>query len=117
MKELDYKVAQFDKKCEGLTWEDQCGMYAGIGDGQVVAIIPDNLAHRLFAVKAKAVCYSPSTNWSQGGPLIEEYKIDIYYDEIWFATCGHLEQGKKESGETPLIAAMKALAAHKEGLG
>jgi len=42
--------------------------------------------------------YSPSTYWSQGGPLIEKYKPDIVYHS-----------------ETVLIAACRAIVAGKLG--
>jgi len=57
--------------------------------------------------------YSPSTNWSQGGPLIEEYRIDIHYntDPVLNYVCDamSLVTGGIDTGPTPLIAAMRAL--------
>jgi len=66
-----------------------------------------------------ATIYSPSTNWEQGGKLIEEHKISVEYrsalkEEIrWFAKIGS-NHGVCASGSTPLIAACKALAASKD---
>jgi hypothetical protein len=61
--------------------------------------------------------YSPSTDWSQGGPLIEEYAIclDIHPLEddsgiYWTALVNVTEA----EGPTPLIAAMRALVNSKE---
>jgi hypothetical protein len=52
--------------------------------------------------------WQPSTNWAQGGPIIEREKIStsIYTGLLqWIAT---MNAGKTiESGPTPLIAAMR----------
>jgi len=60
-------------------------------------------------------CYCPSTDWSDGGPLIEKYKLDIgapmeNNNGPWNAATewGH-PNGYK--GETPLIAACSAIVA------
>lgn len=67
--------------------------------------------------------YSPSTNWAQGGPIIEREKIELcksnplyfpkrnekgeYFEDLWIAENQH--------GQTPLIAAMRCYVAHKLG--
>jgi hypothetical protein len=68
--------------------------------------------------------YSPSTDWLQGGPIIERERIEIkrgnplyfpkdtveidnYYELLWLAD--------KHYGPTPLIAAMRAYVASKLG--
>ena len=63
--------------------------------------------------------YSPSTDWSQGGPLIEQYRIDIgapmeTKSGPWDAST---EWGLLNGieGDTPLIAAMRAIVAAKLG--
>lgn len=52
--------------------------------------------------------YSPSTNWAQGGPLIEKYNLDI--DKIgpaqWLATDNGDTYG---IGDTPLQAICRAV--------
>ena len=69
--------------------------------------------------------YSPSTDWQQGGPLIEEYGLEIkpytytHKDAAvisWqalslFAT----PPAQVEYGPTPLIAAMRCLVSSKFG--
>jgi hypothetical protein len=66
--------------------------------------------------------YSPSTDWSQGGPLVEREKITLepnpYGLEQW-AAC-HGPHDKEPiwiwiNGATPLIAAMRCLVASKFG--
>jgi hypothetical protein len=66
--------------------------------------------------------YSPSTLWGQGGPIIEreaicwevssEWRDDGNYGQSWEATLG---DGKYYSGDTPLIAAMRAYVHSKLG--
>lgn len=66
--------------------------------------------------------YSPSTDWSQGGPLIQKHGCDlncIAPANCWEANCWddlvptpglHLQEA-----ETPLIAACRAIVAAKLG--
>lgn len=63
--------------------------------------------------------WSPSTDWSQGGPLIEKYRVgfSVYsdqYSETHFASIGYPAQGSG-SGQTHLVAAMRAIVAAKLG--
>jgi len=63
--------------------------------------------------------YNPSTDWEQGGPIIEHALIDVHYTEDgWYAnmydrmkdgTPGYAGDTFKCGGEgpTPLIAAMR----------
>lgn len=60
--------------------------------------------------------YTPSTNWEQGGPIIEREKIAINYSvkrECWFAE--NFLETQAEKGDTPLIAAMRCYVASKQG--
>jgi hypothetical protein len=62
-------------------------------------------------------CYKASTNWSQGGPIIEREEIEIgrYYnlpDGQWYAEA---RDGTYRRGPTPLIAAMRCYVASKLG--
>lgn len=57
--------------------------------------------------------FTPSTNWLQGGQIIEREMICIYFNSgnTWTAL-----QGNKEfNGPTPLIAAMRCYVASKLG--
>lgn len=62
--------------------------------------------------------YQPSTDWEQGGPLIEEYEMDITFMEAGRWRCmygyhkGHLVTC---FGNTPLIAANRAIVASVYG--
>jgi hypothetical protein len=57
--------------------------------------------------------FRPSTNWAQGGPIIEREEIAIFleYPKEWGATDGNYSKG----GDTPLIAAMRCYVASKLG--
>lgn len=58
--------------------------------------------------------YSPSTDWAQGGPIIEREKITLEWTgENWCAYIRHDEE--EEFGTTPLIAAMRCYVASKMG--
>lgn len=63
-------------------------------------------------LNAERVEYSPSTDWSQGGPIIEQEDIDLVKMGIrqWRADCG-----PAKTGPTPLIAAMRCYVASKLG--
>ena len=65
-------------------------------------------------------CYSPSTDWAQGGPILERENISVGYqghlgvplDSLWYATnrvdaCGF--------GQKPLPAALRCYVASKLG--
>ena len=58
--------------------------------------------------------YAPSTDWAQGGPIIEREKIDILHehDMRWVAVP---QKGVERYGPTPLIAAMRCYVASQMG--
>ena len=92
---LDLAVA----KCEGKG--DDCEVHAG------------NVLYG--RVTSGFVHYNPSTNWAQGGPIIEREFMSSEYSGVWryFATCGGVNF--MGVGPTPLIAAMRCLVASKLG--
>ena len=73
--------------------------------------------------------YQPSTDWDQGGPIIEREKIDVargndiyfpsgnekgdFYEPLWVASGKEIRQ--RIHGPTPLIAAMRCYVASKLG--
>ena len=82
---------------------------------------PENLLGvRTKGFGTERIRWQPSTNWSQGGPIIEREKITIYPwlpepdDASWNAwmTSTHLF---KVAGPTPLIAAMRTYVTSKLG--
>lgn len=74
--------------------------------------------------------YSPSTDWSQGGPIIEQNEITVlrgndlffpngneqgdYYEQLWIAQV-YGEAMRFMHGQTPLQAAMRCYVASKLG--
>jgi len=64
-------------------------------------------------------CFEPSTEWAQGGPIIEREKIAAVYraGEYWLAYTHENYQGRQADayGPTPLIAAMRCYVASKLG--
>lgn len=60
--------------------------------------------------------WNPSRYWSQGGPLIEEYRIDLNWDtegtDEWSASC---EPDILAHGRTVLEAAMRAVVMRRFG--
>lgn len=71
--------------------------------------------------------FRPSTNWSQGGPIIERERINLNQcgssspggkmHWFWEALCGYENESGHTmvSGPTPLIAAMRCYVASKLG--
>ena len=64
--------------------------------------------------------FKPSTDWAQGGPIIEREEIDLYCHESpktgcgwWVAEITGIKARAK--GITPLIAAMRCYVASKLG--
>ena len=55
--------------------------------------------------------YTPSTDWAQGGTIIEREKIELFMrDEEWFAYSS-FSTPEDFHGDTPLIAAMRCYVA------
>lgn len=63
--------------------------------------------------------YTPSTDWSQGGPIIERERISlsIKHDGWWLAQIYNINDDPRwlTLGQTPLIAAMRCYVASKLG--
>ena len=93
---LDWAVA----KCEQPEWWDN---------------FPDEMAKGNLDMDGEGT-YSPSTDWSQGGPIIERENIALrgtWDGETagWITMKGRVEQ----TGPTPLTAAMRCYVASKLG--
>jgi hypothetical protein len=74
-----------------------------------------------YAIHGECEGYSPyeySTDWAQGGPIIEREiaKIERFSDALWEATAfTNNAQDFVQTGSTPLIAAMRCYVASKLG--
>ena len=66
-----------------------------------------------------SMSYHPSTNWAQGGPIIEQERISLQagHSGWWVASILNLNDDATFSmgGSTPLIAAMRCLCRAKLG--
>ena len=93
---LDWAVAS----CEGIELEN----------GHYNRLLVDG---RMSKGQSMLVMYLPSTDWAQGGPIIEREQIAIFLngDDEWTAEDGWY----RASGPTPLIAAMRCYVASKLG--
>ena len=99
---LDWVVA----KCE-----DKEVMRCGAGPRAYLAYIPKRSAYKIWR---------PSTNWVQGGPIIERECIIIEYMDrnYWRARLWNKEirnYSLYQYSSTPLIAAMRCYVASKLG--
>ena len=56
-----------------------------------------------------------STDWSQGGPIIEREKIGVWWDGVWHAKYDGCRPDQVQDAHTPLIAAMRCYVASKLG--
>ena len=62
--------------------------------------------------------WKPSTNWAQGGAIVERERISIEYKTgtgWWVATRIEGSSVSEEYGRTPLVAAMRCYVASKLG--
>lgn len=58
--------------------------------------------------------FRPTSDWSQGGPIIERERIQLWESGDWMAKVGRLA-GNLGTGPTALVAAMRAFVASKYG--
>ena len=63
------------------------------------------------------LAFCPSTDWAQGGPIIEREKISVWARSTDFAAESFNEgqEGFVKEGPTPLIAAMRCYVSSKMG--
>lgn len=91
-------------------------------EGVSVVTDPNSPSYRQMVEDAEAIngwyCYSPSADWSQGGPLIEKYGVDLSAPpcidrnrEIGWQARPDDGATHWHSGETALIAAMRCIVA------
>lgn len=66
---------------------------------------------RILGANSSSLSYSPSTNWAQGGPIVERDIEELQREAdgtFWAATPTHSARGA-----TPLIAAMRCYVASR----
>lgn len=108
---LDWAVA----KCEGLTVYKDAMLGGLVKHGWWVSgmSIDPNTWHPL-------AMFEPSTDWSQGGPIIELEGLTAEYlhDSRWIARHPTAKRHSRPifgEGPTPLVAAMRCYVASKLG--
>ena len=124
---LDWAVA----KCEGFDTRNNCEVefvnpqdritvmsFACMADDEYHAIeqLQDAYTEPEFLSAFWHDEYTPSTDWAQGGPIIEREKIGLFFDRA----CGNRCAAKHitapyQIAQTPLIAAMRCYVSSKLG--
>lgn len=128
---LDRACAMFDPFVDELRWEFKDDHFVGFaapdqdGDEEIVMVICDSVGiqpavrilagYKLYAASAQ---YSPSTNWAQGGRILErtEFRINSNAsgsDALIFDVIGG--GAGYSPGQRPLISAMRAYVGSKTG--
>lgn len=79
------------------------------------AVIRDLMGRLWFEASLRSVPWSPSTDWSQGGPLIDKYEVSIISQEPGAQPCAWTDRTAPWHGDTNLIAACRAIVAAKAG--
>ena len=84
-------------------------------DDTVRIYFEEETGEKLFLDDWEVPEFSPSTDWAQGGPIIERCCINVYYDGggYWCATTDSGDPPR--FGPTPLIAAMRCYVASEMG--
>jgi len=59
--------------------------------------------------------YTPSTDWAQGGPIIEREGIELLCETLGFRWVASPQKGPEWRGPTPLVAAMRCYVVSKLG--
>jgi hypothetical protein len=106
---LDWAVA----KCEGIELESGYGVQET--SGYYNRLLVDG---RMSKGQSMLVRYIPSTDWAQGGPIIELEGINLraLSGALWEAETWSAEGGQYLlDGPTPLVAAMRCYVASKLG--
>ena len=109
--EIDYLVA----KAEGWTFN---GWHQSDGDWQVWAEKVDDEGRGPAGYFPTDSRLHFSTDWAQGGPIIEREQIRLDFDVealVWLADANQSISPWKGAGPTPLIAAMRCFVASKLG--
>lgn len=103
----------------GLDWAvaQVVGVEVSMRYGRELVMVHDRGGIKL--IESIRSVYSPHTDWSQGGPLIEREQIDIEWDGVdgqaYWWKASHQDIVQFQIGHTPLIAACRAIVAAKLG--
>ena len=94
-------------------------------DGRKTQVYRSYITVENFPGSGGFFSYGPTTDWSQGGPIIEREKIQLSFgvginSDLWFAEryrcyAGGRDVKSQQYGKAPLIAAMRCYIASKLG--
>jgi hypothetical protein len=87
-------------------------------EGIEVEYIDDSIKQCLLMKPSGSGIFAPSTNWAQGGPIIEREGIQIQrHTSAWIALPPDTEFSEEayQEGDTPLVAAMRCYVASQLG--
>lgn len=101
-------------------------------EGAITELVFDGITHgfkldgnlKVLAKGWASMSWHPSSDWSQGGPIIEREKMTLSYDEdsqtysayvSLFRQRGMSNRTRWRSGPTPLVAAMRCYCCSKLG--
>ena len=74
---------------------------------------------KVICANSVRVVWNPSTNWAQGGAIIEREKIGVVTSaddaNVWVGSMFEPDWKFNHTGQTPLIAAMRCYVASKLG--
>lgn len=83
------------------------------------AVIVDLMGRMFLEANLRSVPWSPSTDWAQGGPLIEKFDVDLFSPlgtgGPWGAAIQMTAEDPMYEGHSPLVAACRAIVAAKIG--
>ena len=81
------------------------------------AEVPVQFLHGVLFWAGTNLLAAPSSNWSQGGPIIAQEKVSTYYMPGEVGGAWRAEQLGRflQAGPTPLVAAMRCYVASKLG--
>jgi hypothetical protein len=118
-----YMPIELGKKVSELSGAE-LDFWAGKANGENVRIIGTRVNGKCYRMHGPYLMdeYSPSTDWSQGGPIIERERLMLMpwvqtNREEWASRRKDdwHKQGDPSFGQTPLTAAMRAYVASKFG--
>ena len=86
-------------------------------DGAVAHCVEWSKKFPIFVDGTPASKGNYSTDWAQGGPIIEREWIDLHCvnDALWEAEINASAYHNRKNGPTPLIAAMRCYVTSKLG--
>lgn len=90
-----------------------------IGPALDWAVAQVNGVEDIPGLASTGLSFEPSTNWAQGGLLIEKHQIDLCWDgadgkAMWWHAY-HQDIADQQTHQSPLIALCRAIVAAKLG--